>query len=71
MSEDLNKLIPNPTYGEAYTVYKDILTGGLCCLLEPYSWATARQGYFDADMDEAISEYFALKEQGIFNIPYG
>jgi len=68
--EDLNEMIPNPSYAEAYAFYSKC-PGVFGPLIELYSWATTRQGYFSADMDEAGYEYFQLKAEGIFNIPYG
>ena len=66
MSQDLNEFTPNPSYAEAFAFYKQF---GIC--VEMFSWATTRQGYFSANMDEACHEYLQLKAEGIFNIPYG
>ena len=70
--EDLNEMIPNPSYAEAYAFYSKC--PGVCGygpLVEMYSWATCRQGYFSANMDEAGYEYLQLKAEGIFNIQHG
>ena len=71
-TDDEGDLPLNPSYAEAYAFYSKC--PGVCGygpLVEMYSWATCRQGYFSADMDEAGYEYLQLKAEGIFNIPYG
>jgi hypothetical protein len=69
-TDDEDDLPLNPSYAEAFAFYSKC-PGVFGPLVEMYSWATCRQGYFSANMDEAGYEYLQLKAEGFFTIPYG